>query len=225
MANLLVPGLNAPLRDEDYEKSWQLYENLLDDDSLDGTQQIFDDHLPRIFEIMDRHEVLGLFCIHSAHKHYPLAAGTVRCGTSDGPPVYRRTKPTRVKDLCGKKIHGDIFAVTASGLQAYEFQDGDLPNFSHLSYDGLCRFLNEFIDYVREKGLEHYFGLQIRDEIDQPVTWECFDGQESSMIEESEAEKRGYKPGRTTGWVGTRLDGGGVRIRGQTIHEIGRAHV
>lgn len=177
-----------------------------------------DQHLPNLFSLLDKYNLLELLCFHSAHKHFSLPSGTVLCGVDGKPPTYyRRAKPTRIEDIFQTPIHGYIFVVWNSELRAYEFQDGKAHDWSG---HNLQQFLKDFVSYVERNKIQSHIGLQIRDKgVDRPVTFEYFDGNESIMLDEPRAKEMGYEPGRTTGWVGIKEDGD-IRIHGNTHHIV-----
>ncbi|KAL8367164.1 hypothetical protein RB599_010252 [Gaeumannomyces hyphopodioides] len=217
-ASLFVPGLNTGLKDGDYEKSRQVYNNLVDDTKLDDDSgRVIEQHLPHLLHLLDRHNLLELFGFHSAHNHYRLDPDTAQFGTDDEVPIYRRTKPTPVEDLRKREVHGHIFVVTDTGLQPYEFQNGKGPDFSHCN---LRQFLQEFIEYIQQNRLQESIGLQVRyKDLDRPETWECFEGKASVMVDGTVAADLGYKRGRTTGWVGRKQDGQ-VESTGVEMHVV-----
>ncbi|KAI6472447.1 hypothetical protein MCOR16_001575 [Pyricularia oryzae] len=162
-----------------------IYNTLIDDEDLDDEDKILKEHLSTLFLMIDKYNLLDLLCIHSAHSHFPLPEGTILYGIDGKSPICRRTKPTPIKDIVDEHVHGHIFVVVNSKLQAYEFQEGDAPDFSCHNLD---QFFEEYIDFVKVQKLNKIAGLQMRyGNFKCSEMWECFEGNENIMMDASAA--------------------------------------
>lgn len=78
-------------------------------------------------------------------------------GTNYENPSLRWAKATAIQDIDASAIHGHIFVLKENQLQAYEYQQGPLPDLSGASEN----FLPEFVDYIVKNNLTTVIGLQV----------------------------------------------------------------
>ncbi len=169
-----VPGLNKALREEDLEKSRNMYSititmessttatdlpsyNRLPDDSQQP--EIHESHIHDLAALFVRNRADRVFGIHLAHAHFAVPDKTVLLGVNHETPRCRWANATAFQAIDLNNVHGHVFVLTDHGFHPYEYQAGPAPDLSQVD----DAFLVEFAGFLSRNKLETLVGLQIID--------------------------------------------------------------
>lgn len=203
-----VPGLNKALREEDLEKSRNMYSftitmessttatnlpsyNQLPDDSQQP--EIRESHIHDLATLFVRNRADTVFGIHLAHAHFTVPDKTVLLGVNHETPRCRWANATTFKAINLNNVHGHIFVLTDDGFHPYEYQAGPAPDLSQVD----DRFLTELADFLNAYNLTTLVGLQVID----PFPGDMFElilPEGTIMLDASSVD--GCVSTRKTGW-------------------------
>lgn len=203
-----VPGLNKALREEDLEKSRNMYSftitmessttatnlpsyNQLPDDSQQP--EIRESHIQDLATLFVRNRADTVFGIHLAHAHFTVPDKTVLLGVNHETPRCRWANATTFKAINLNNVHGHIFVLTDDGFHPYEYQAGPAPALSQVD----DAFLVELAEFLRRNKLETLIGLQIIDSHPSQML-ELVLPEGTVMLDVSNVN--GCVPTRQTGW-------------------------
>lgn len=203
-----VPGLNKALREEDLEKSRNMYSftitmessttatnlpsyNQLPDDSQQP--EIRESHIHDLATLFVRNRADTVFGIHLAHAHFTVPDKTVLLGVNHETPRCRWANATTFKAINLNNVHGHIFVLTDDGFHPYEYQAGPAPALSQVD----DAFLVELAEFLRRNKLETLVGLQIIDSHPSQML-ELVLPEGTVMLDVSNVN--GCVPTRQTGW-------------------------
>ncbi|KAK4184120.1 hypothetical protein QBC35DRAFT_506597 [Podospora australis] len=196
-----VPGLNKALREEDLEKSRNIYNRLPDDSEQ---PEILDSHIRDLATLFVRNRADRVFGIHLAHAHFAVPDKTVLLGANHETPRCRWAKATAFKAIDLDNVHGHIFVLTDHGFHPYEYQAGPVPALSHVDH----RFLAELADFLNAHKLTTLVGLQVIDPHPGHML-ELVLPQGTIMLDVTNVN--GCIPTRQTGWK-FEVENGEVRV-------------
>ncbi|TLD29467.1 hypothetical protein E2P81_ATG05761 [Venturia nashicola] len=167
-------------------------------------------HLTTLKSLIQSHNFEHIFTIHRLHRHFDLLQGDVVYGTKHTHPIYAwLAKPTPTDIISLDETHPHNICVSPAGhITSYEFRAGKFNGFP----DGLDRFLEEFISYIRVHKLESVLGLQLIQEAVRNMTEIAFSTC-TVMFEESNTTTQSIP----TGWCAT--DGG---VKNLSVYETHR---
>lgn len=203
-----VPGLDKALREEDLEKSRNMYSftitmessttatnlpsyNQLPDDSQQP--EIRESHIHDLATLFVRNRADTVFGIHLAHAHFTVPDKTVLLGVNHETPRCRWANATTFKAINLNNVHGHIFVLTDDGFHPYEYQAGPAPALSQVD----DAFLVELAEFLRRNKLETLVGLQIIDSHPSQML-ELVLPEGTVMLDVSNVN--GCVPTRQTGW-------------------------
>ncbi|CAG7565218.1 unnamed protein product [Fusarium equiseti] len=135
-----------------------------------------ENHVPRLWEILEKHELSELLEPHLLHRHFDLHEGEILvhrdlhvAGDSDNAPTeIGVAKMMKVDDSVKDKLFPLLWMVsTAGNLVAYEFGIKETPNAVDVSIKAVpaavwSDFINEFASYVQSNNLSDIVSLKNR---------------------------------------------------------------
>jgi len=185
-----VPGLNKALKEEDLEKSRNIYNRLPDDSQQ---PEIRESHIHDIATLFVRNRADRIFGIHLVHAHFAVPDKTVLLGVNHETPRCRWANATAFQAIDLNNVHGHIFVLTDRGFHPYEYQAGPVPDLSEVEDS----FLAELAVFLSRNKLEAVIGLQIIDPHPSHML-ELVLPQGTVMMDVSNVN--GCVPTRQTGW-------------------------
>ncbi|CRK44647.1 hypothetical protein BN1723_006240 [Verticillium longisporum] len=193
-------ALDHALNDHDFQKSRTLYNGLKsDEDQPPVEDQHIQDPCSTIRPPPCREDPRD-----SPHPWaLPNPGSAVMVGTNFQDPDMRWAKTTDIKKLEQSSVYGHIFVLVNSGLCAYEFQDGPLPDLSNVGHG----FLAEFSCYITSNNLAGLIGLRVLGggPCRHVGMFELVLDQRTIMLGNSIV--KGCRPTRVTGWTFESSDG------------------
>lgn len=186
----MIPGLNRALREDDLEKSRNIYNELPDDSRQ---PELLESHIRDLAALFVRNHAQGIFGIHLAHAHFAIPKNNVLLGYNHDRPRCRWAKATTFQTVDLSNVHGHIFVLTDHGFHPYEYQIGPEPDLSQVS----SNFLPELAQFLRTNSLTGLVGLQVLDSHPTQM-FELVLPQGTIMVDA--AHLNGCVPTRQTGW-------------------------
>ncbi|KAF4547158.1 Hypothetical protein D9617_56g096210 [Elsinoe fawcettii] len=195
----------------DLEASRVLYNSLPDD----GDQpEVSDKHIRELADVFVKHNAHKHLGIHLIHGHFALPEQSILLGRDTSAVTGRWSKITKAGEVDVSNIHGHIFMWDGQGFQAYEFQEGPMPDLSSID----ATFFVEVIRYLLNHNLTRLLGLQVLVGNISHNMLEFVLPSGTIMVDERDI--RDSVPTRSTGWSFIVADGGIKVCQANETHSL-----